>query len=251
MGLRARQVLGSVEVPIAMPLILTGVRTAAIQIVSTATIAAYVGLGGLGRYIFDGLARQEYPTVIGGAILVVAARAAHRGRASSVPSAFWCPPACGATDLLKSDVDTDPPRRTMFRTYPRRRGRVDRRWPCCPPVADEKPVTATVTRHGIVVGSANFPENHLLAEIYAQALEAKDIKVDRKFNIGSREVIYKQIESGGLSVLPEYNGALLAYLDKTNESTSTEEVNTALKAKLPKTLEVLDSSKAEDKDPST
>jgi osmoprotectant transport system permease protein len=72
MGLRERQVLMSVEVPVAMPLILLGVRTAAIQIVSTATIAAYVGLGGLGRFIFDGLARQEYPTVIGGAILVVA-----------------------------------------------------------------------------------------------------------------------------------------------------------------------------------
>jgi osmoprotectant transport system permease protein len=72
MGLRERQVLGSVEVPIALPLILLGVRTAAIQIVSTATIAAYVGLGGLGRYIFDGLARQEYATVIGGAALVVA-----------------------------------------------------------------------------------------------------------------------------------------------------------------------------------
>jgi osmoprotectant transport system permease protein len=72
MGLREYQVLGSVEVPLATPLILLGVRTAAIQIVSTATIAAYVGLGGLGRFIFDGLARQEYPTVIGGAILVVA-----------------------------------------------------------------------------------------------------------------------------------------------------------------------------------
>jgi osmoprotectant transport system permease protein len=70
-GLRERQVLSSVEVPIALPLILTGVRTAAIQIVSTATIAAFVGLGGLGRFIFDGLARQEYPTVIGGAVLVV------------------------------------------------------------------------------------------------------------------------------------------------------------------------------------
>jgi osmoprotectant transport system permease protein len=72
MGLREHQVLMSVEVPVAVPLILLGVRTAAIQIVSTATIAAYVGLGGLGRFIFDGLARQEYPTVIGGAILVVA-----------------------------------------------------------------------------------------------------------------------------------------------------------------------------------
>jgi osmoprotectant transport system substrate-binding protein len=100
----------------------------------------------------------------------------------------------------------------------------------------------------VTVGSANFPENVLLAEMYAQALEAKDIKVNRKFNIGARELIYKQISSGGLSVLPEYNGALLAYLDKNDSSTSTDQVNAALKAKLPATLEILDSAKAEDKD---
>jgi len=100
----------------------------------------------------------------------------------------------------------------------------------------------------VTVGSANFPENVLLAEMYAQALEAKDVKVNRKFNIGARELIYKQISNGGLSVLPEYNGALLAYLDKNDQSTSTEQVNAALKGKLPSTLEILDSSKAEDKD---
>ena len=100
----------------------------------------------------------------------------------------------------------------------------------------------------ITVGSANFPENVLLAEMYAQALEAKKIKVNRKFNIGARELIYKQISTGGLSVLPEYNGALLAYLDKNDSSTSTDQVNAALKAKLPSQLEILDSSKAEDKD---
>ncbi|WP_018350278.1 ABC transporter substrate-binding protein [Longispora albida] len=100
----------------------------------------------------------------------------------------------------------------------------------------------------VVVGSANFPENVLLAEIYAQALTAKKIKVEKKLNIGSREVIYKQLESGGLSVLPEYNGALLAYLDKSNPAATTSEVNTALKGKLPASLELLESSKAEDKD---
>lgn len=100
----------------------------------------------------------------------------------------------------------------------------------------------------VTVGSANFPENVLLAEMYAQALEAKDVKVERKLNIGSREVIYKQLESGGLSVLPEYNGALLAYLDKTAKATKTEEVNTALAAKLPASLKLLESSAAEDKD---
>ncbi len=71
MGMRETEVLRMVEVPLAMPLILLGMRTAMIQIVSTATIAAYVGLGGLGRYIFDGLARRDYPSLVGGATLVV------------------------------------------------------------------------------------------------------------------------------------------------------------------------------------
>jgi osmoprotectant transport system permease protein len=67
---RWQQVL-QVEVPVALPLIIVGVRTAAIFVVSTATIAAYIGLGGLGRYIFDGLANNDYGEVAGGAVLVV------------------------------------------------------------------------------------------------------------------------------------------------------------------------------------
>ncbi|WP_067826624.1 ABC transporter permease [Actinomadura kijaniata] len=72
MGMTGRQVLWRVEFPVALPLVLLGLRTAAVQIVSTAAIAAFVGLGGLGRYIIDGLARQEYDTTAGGAILVIA-----------------------------------------------------------------------------------------------------------------------------------------------------------------------------------
>ena len=71
MGMTGFQVLFQVELPVALPLIVLGLRTAAVQIVSTATIAAYVGLGGLGRYIFDGLARREYEVMIGGAVLSV------------------------------------------------------------------------------------------------------------------------------------------------------------------------------------
>ncbi|MFI5953693.1 ABC transporter permease [Cryptosporangium sp. NPDC051539] len=71
MGMKGWQVLFQVELPVALPLIILGLRTAAVQIVSTATIAAYVGLGGLGRYIFDGLARQEYEVMVGGAVLSV------------------------------------------------------------------------------------------------------------------------------------------------------------------------------------
>lgn len=69
MGLSGSRVLFGVEAPVALPLILLGVRLAAIQVVSAATIAAYVGLGGLGRYIFDGLSLRQYATVGGGAVL--------------------------------------------------------------------------------------------------------------------------------------------------------------------------------------
>ena len=114
----------------------------------------------------------------------------------------------------------------------------------------ENPVTGggTAAAGSVTVGSANFPESVLVGEIYAKALEAKGVKVTKKLNIGSREVTYSQVQSGGLSVFPEYNGALLAYLDQNSKATTTEQVNTELKAKLPSSLKLLDSAKAEDKD---
>ncbi|MEE1787568.1 ABC transporter substrate-binding protein [Streptomyces sp. SP17BM10] len=100
----------------------------------------------------------------------------------------------------------------------------------------------------VVVGSANFPENVLLGSIYSQALKAKGVKVEEKFNIGSREVLYGQLQSGNLTVLPEYNGALLAYLDAKSTATAKDDVNAALAKTLPASLGILDSSPAEDKD---
>jgi osmoprotectant transport system permease protein len=72
MGMRGRQVLWQVELPMAMPLIMAGIRTSAVQVVATATLAAFVGLGGLGRYLIDGLAQRDIAEVVGGAILVAA-----------------------------------------------------------------------------------------------------------------------------------------------------------------------------------
>ncbi|QES42009.1 ABC transporter permease [Streptomyces venezuelae] len=71
-GMRAHQVLFQVELPLALPLIMTGLRLALIQVVATATIAAYVSFGGLGRYVFDGLAQRDLVQVLGGAVLVAA-----------------------------------------------------------------------------------------------------------------------------------------------------------------------------------
>ncbi|MFI6356909.1 ABC transporter permease [Streptomyces sp. NPDC050743] len=82
MGMPEARVLFQVELPVALPLILSGLRTAAIQIVSTATIAAYVSLGGLGRYIIDGLYQKNYEKVVGGATLVA-------GLALTTLVVFW------------------------------------------------------------------------------------------------------------------------------------------------------------------
>lgn len=71
LGMTGWQQVTRVEVPVALPLILIGLRTGAIFVVATTTIAAYIGLGGLGRYIIDGLASNQYGPVAGGALLVV------------------------------------------------------------------------------------------------------------------------------------------------------------------------------------
>ncbi|GGP97378.1 MULTISPECIES: ABC transporter substrate-binding protein [Streptomyces] len=100
----------------------------------------------------------------------------------------------------------------------------------------------------VVVGSNNFAESTLLADIYGEALRAKGLKVSYKHNIGSRETTYGLMKNGSVTVLPEYNGSLLAYLDAKAEQTSADAVNEAVKAKLDKQLTLLESSPAEDKD---
>jgi osmoprotectant transport system substrate-binding protein len=108
------------------------------------------------------------------------------------------------------------------------------------------------TRHAkgsVVVGSANFPEDEVLAEVYILALQGKGVKVTPKLNIGAREVYYPELRNGTISILPEYNGALLyTSVDPSSTATTTAQVNAALRAKLPPTLEILNSASAQDKD---
>lgn len=70
MGMTGGEILRKVELPIALPLIISGLRSATLQIVSTATIAALVALGGLGRYVVDGLSLRDFPQMLSGAVLV-------------------------------------------------------------------------------------------------------------------------------------------------------------------------------------
>ncbi len=111
------------------------------------------------------------------------------------------------------------------------------------------PLTPTASKGTVVVGSANFPENELLAQIYATALAAKGVKVTDKFNIGAREAYYPQVKSGAITIIPEYNGALLSTsVDTSSTASTTAEVDAALQSKLPSSMEILTPSSAQDKD---
>src|SRR5277367_2761081 len=104
----------------------------------------------------------------------------------------------------------------------------------------------------VVVGSANFPESELLAEVYAIALTDKGVKASTKLNIGDREVYYPQIVKGAITIFPEYNGALLSgEVDKTSTAKTTAEEDAALTAKLPSSLEILIPAPAQDSDAMT
>lgn len=100
----------------------------------------------------------------------------------------------------------------------------------------------------IVVGSADFPESKILAEIYAQALEANGFTVGRQFGIGSRETYIPALQDHSIDLIPEYTGNLLRYFDPDTTASGTDAVELALTRALPGDLSMLTPSPASDTD---
>ena len=101
----------------------------------------------------------------------------------------------------------------------------------------------------VTVGSTNFSEQLILAQMYAAVLEKAGVQVELRPNLGAREVVFPALEKGEIDLLPEYNGAVLAFLDPDATQTTADEVNTALQPLLDgKGLVALAQSPAEDKD---
>ena len=100
----------------------------------------------------------------------------------------------------------------------------------------------------IKVGSADFTESKIIAEIYAQALEANGFTITRQFGIGSRETYIPAVQDHSIDLIPEYTGNLLQYFDEQSTATTSDEVLLALFKALPGDLSILYPSPAEDKD---
>ena len=115
--------------------------------------------------------------------------------------------------------------------------------------ASSNPLAGGGSSGTVVIGSANFPENEILAEVYALALQAKGVKATTKLNIGAREVYYPQVKNGAITIIPEYNGTLLSVeVDPKTTAKTTAQVDAELATKLPSTLTVLNPAEAQDSD---
>lgn len=100
----------------------------------------------------------------------------------------------------------------------------------------------------LVVGSQAYYSNEIIAELFAQALEAEGFTVSRQYQIGQREVYMPELENGSLDVLPEYLGNLIQHYDSEAQNGTAEEIHSALEEDLPDGLRVLSFAEATDQD---
>jgi osmoprotectant transport system substrate-binding protein len=108
--------------------------------------------------------------------------------------------------------------------------------------------TGAASAGSLTVGSADFTESALLADIYADALQAKGVSVTKKLNIGERSVYWKAMQDGSINFIPEYNGSILYFLSPSATAKSTSDVTAALTTVLGSKFTDLTPARAEDSD---
>jgi osmoprotectant transport system permease protein len=180
LGMTDSERLRLVELPLALPVILAGVRIAAVVSVGTATIAAAIGAGGLGTYVYRGIATVDTRLILAGAI----------------PSALLAL----ATDALLGAVEKS-----------RRPGRAAALLAAAAVVVvlfTLAPVWRRAVRP-VVIGSKNFTEQVVLGEIVAGLLEARGFTVDRRLNLGGTALCHEAVKAGQIDVYVEYTGTAL------------------------------------------
>ena len=191
-GMSSRQRLVIVELPLAAPIIVAGIRTAAVVGVGIATLSAFIGAGGLGQFINRGLALARYDLILLGAIPAAILALAVDFSLGAAAWGFSSPPA-GGTRRLESASQTC---RRMLTTAagPARSASLGLGDSAGPPTA--------APRKGVVrIGSKNFTEQLLLAEIIAQLVEARtDLGVDRYPNLGGTMICHEALVSGELDL---------------------------------------------------
>lgn len=190
MGMTPRQLLWMVELPLALPSVVSGIRIATIVGIGTATIAAAIGAGGLGEYIFRGLSMVDSTVILAGAI----------------PAAVLALVADGLLTWVERRLAPG-------------RARASRAAPVAIAAAAILFIAAgsglgSASRGAIVIGSKNFTEQVVLGELLAQTLERRGIAVTRRLNLGGSFICDRAIRTGDIDVYVEYTGTALAAILK-------------------------------------
>jgi osmoprotectant transport system permease protein len=187
MGMTRGELLRQVELPLAMPSIVAGIRVAAVVGVGSATIAAAIGAGGLGEYIYRGLSMVDTTVILAGAI----------------PAAALALLVDGGLLWLE--------RLLVRRRHPRRVRALAAVAVVATAVALGSAAAAVFRdRPVIVVGSKNFTEQLILGEIVAQAIERETgLPVDRRLNLGGTLICERALAAGDIDVYVEYTGTAL------------------------------------------
>jgi osmoprotectant transport system permease protein len=209
MGMTDAQILRQVELPLAAPVILAGVRVATVISVGVATIAAFIGAGGLGVYIQRGLRQNDNALILAGAI----------------PAALLALAADAGIGLLESRLDV---RRRTARKAAHGKGAFVRRvaWGAVALALVAFVAFAVWGRLGradVSIGSKDFTESVILAEALAQTLEARGLKVARRYDLGGN-LTHDALVAGEIDAYPEYTGTSLMAILKHPPSTDARAV---------------------------
>jgi osmoprotectant transport system permease protein len=223
MGMTDAQVLRQVELPLAAPVILAGVRVATVICVGVATIAAAVGAGGLGTYIFRGLRQYDNGLILAGAL----------------PAALLALAADAGIGAIEARLDV---RRKRARAGAGRVGRALRVGAAAALVmlvvgSGAYTVWLRAGRADVVVGSKDFTESVILAELFAQSLEARGLKVERRYELGG-DLPHESLVAGGIDAYPDYTGTCLINILKHPPATDTRAVYERVKAEYAEKFDV-------------
>lgn len=213
MGMTDRQILWQVEMPLAMSVILTGVRIAVVISVGVATIGGMIGAGGLGAYIFRGLRQYDNQLILAGAL----------------PAALMALAADFGLGLLEKRFAPDAGRSSARPGLKGRRRRALLAWGALLLVllggtyavwrATRTAGSGTEKRARVVVGSKDFTESVLLAEIFAQLLEARGVEVIRNYELAGN-LSHESLINGQIDAYPEYTGT--SYMDILKHPLNTD-----------------------------
>ncbi len=186
MGMTSRDLLKIVELPLALPSIVAGIRVAAVVGVGSATIAAAIGAGGLGEYIYRGLSMVDSTVILAGAI----------------PAALLALAVDGGLLWLE--------RRLLSRSHRRPQPAARAAIAIAAIVVLSSALVARRAPSTIVVGSKNFTEQNILGELVAQTIErGTGLPVDRRLNLGGTLICDGALRSGDIDVYVEYTGTAL------------------------------------------